>query len=151
MPGPCLSTLLPVMGPATAQFPALSQTLRLSVGASESSVPAATSVESEKLASPGLARPEPPSLAVQAMPTSAACQAASGKMAASLPVRHLRAEVVFVGDANGARAALGNLEAAGKSPGNEETVFEAEHSCTGALARMHHQIFRSIDEYLIHS
>lgn len=79
------------------------------------------------------------------------CRADGGKLAARLPVRHLRAEVVFVGDANGARDALNNLAvaAARRTPRNDETVFEADHSCTGALARMHHEIFQSIDSYLI--
>lgn len=74
MPGACLSILLPSMGPATAQLPALSHMFWLAVRASEFSVPVGTFVESEKLASSGLARPAPLSLALQVMPTSVACQ-----------------------------------------------------------------------------
>jgi len=68
--GAFLSTLLPVTGPADAQLPTASHTLRLAVDADAVSVPAATLVESEKLASEGNLRPEPPSLAVQATATS---------------------------------------------------------------------------------
>src|ERR1043165_3164076 len=77
MVGPFLSTRLPATGPALVQLPTASQTTRLSVEAFESSVPAGTLVESEKLASPAFASPEPPSVAAQAICTSVACQAPS--------------------------------------------------------------------------
>src|SRR5437667_11148834 len=79
MSGALRSTLLPAIGPAVAQLPALSQTWRLSVDAFASSLPAGTLVDSEKLASAGFARPEPLSFAVQGMLTLLACQLPSGE------------------------------------------------------------------------
>src|SRR5256712_2365017 len=76
--GPFLSTLLPVTGPAVAQFPALSQTARVPVAALAVSVPAVTFVISEKEPSAALASPDAMSPEVQAMLTSAACQRPSG-------------------------------------------------------------------------
>ena len=73
MDGAFLSTRLPPIGPAVAQLPSRSHTLRVPVAALAVSVPAGTEVERLKLASAGLARPEPLSLAVQAMLTSFAC------------------------------------------------------------------------------
>src|SRR5438105_7409958 len=77
MVGAFLSTLFPPTGPAVAQLPALSQTLRLLVCALLVSVPDATFVESEKLLSPALASDELPSEAVQPILTSAACHCPS--------------------------------------------------------------------------
>src|SRR5204863_3603373 len=67
------STMIPVIGPAVTQFPALSQTLWLLVEAFAVSVPAGTFVARLKLASAGSARSEPPSDAVHGMLTSVAC------------------------------------------------------------------------------
>ena len=55
--GALRSILLAPNGPTIVQLRALSHTCRLSVNAFASSVPAGTLVESEKEASPGLARP----------------------------------------------------------------------------------------------
>src|SRR5207244_4216887 len=71
------STLLPVIGPAVAQFPTTSHTWCEPVEAFAFSVPAATVVVSEKLASAEAASPEPVSDAVQASETFWACQAES--------------------------------------------------------------------------
>src|SRR6266446_6229101 len=76
--GGFLSTMLPATGPAVAQLPATSQIERVPVCALEVSVPAGTLVLREKVASWGLARPEPASLALQRMLVSLACQRASG-------------------------------------------------------------------------
>src|SRR5258707_779323 len=78
MLGGFLSTMLPLIGPAAAQFPATSQTECVPVAALEVSVPAGTLAVSEKLASAGFTRPEPASLAEQGMLTSAGCQRLSG-------------------------------------------------------------------------
>src|SRR5436190_5686731 len=78
MSGAFLSTLFPPTGPAAAQLPAPSQTVRLPVGALASSVPAATLVESVKFASAAFDKPDPPSLLEQASETSAACHEPSG-------------------------------------------------------------------------
>ncbi len=75
--GPRLSTMLPVMGPAVVQLPAASHTLRLAVAASAVSVPWGTAVARENEPSAGSARPEPTSVAVQAMLTSPACHCPS--------------------------------------------------------------------------
>src|SRR5258705_439397 len=66
------------MGPAEEQFPATSHTVCVPVCAVDVSVPAVTAVKSVKLASAALAKPEPVSLAVQAMLTSLACHEVSG-------------------------------------------------------------------------
>src|SRR4051812_18517867 len=71
--GGFLSTLLPAIGPAVTQLPATSQIAREPVDALALSVPVATFVESEKLASAPLASPESPSLDVHARLTSLAC------------------------------------------------------------------------------
>src|SRR5262249_25653803 len=76
--GAFLSTMMPAMGPAFAQFPARSQIRRLPVSEFAVSVPAGTLVFSVKVASPGFARPDPESLAEQPRVTSVACQSASG-------------------------------------------------------------------------
>src|SRR2546421_298563 len=75
--GALRSILFPPIGPALAQLFTLSHTLRASVGALAVSLPSGTLVESEKLASLLCARPDALSLAVHAIDTSAACQAAS--------------------------------------------------------------------------
>src|SRR5690242_3556664 len=72
--GPFSSTLIPLIGPAVVQLPALSHTLWRPVEAFAVSVPTGTLVVRLKLASAGSARPEPPSDAVHAMLTSVACQ-----------------------------------------------------------------------------
>src|SRR5512143_373892 len=97
MDGAFLSTLLPPIGPAVAQFPSRSHTLRVPVAALAVSVPAGTEVERLKLASAGLARPEPPSPAVQAMLTSFACHWPSA-------VPQLTAGAVVSGVSAGAQA-----------------------------------------------
>src|SRR5688572_6048260 len=74
--GACLSTRLPAIGPATAQFPRASHTSRVAVAASVVCVPEDTAVVSTKLASAGLASPEA-SVAVHAMATSVLCQTPS--------------------------------------------------------------------------
>ena len=66
------------MGPAVEQFPATSHTVCVPVCAVEVSVPGVTAVKSVKLASAELAKPEPVSLAVQAMLMSVACHRVSG-------------------------------------------------------------------------
>ena len=66
------------MGPAVEQFPATSQTACVPVCAIDISVPGVTAVKSVKLASDPLAKPEPVSLAVQAMLMSVACHRVSG-------------------------------------------------------------------------
>src|SRR5207249_2335696 len=77
--GAFLSTMFPETGPAVAKLPTASATGWLPVEAFASSVPAGTLVESEKLASPGLASPEPPSLAVHPIETSVACHVPSAE------------------------------------------------------------------------
>src|SRR5438552_1230126 len=74
MLGPFLSTLLPETGPAVAELPTASATDLLPVDALGVSVLAGTVVLRLNVASAGLARPAPPSEAVQAMLTSAGCQ-----------------------------------------------------------------------------
>src|SRR5688572_32964979 len=59
-----MSILIPPIGPAVAQFPARSQTTRLSVTAAAVSVPAGTEVLSEKEVSAATANP-PLSVALQ--------------------------------------------------------------------------------------
>src|SRR5262245_17103266 len=71
--GPFRSTLFSPIGPAFAQFPARSQTARASVDALAVSVPAGTLVESEKLASDALDKPETASLELQAILASIPC------------------------------------------------------------------------------
>src|SRR5258708_7284456 len=78
MDGGFLSTLLPPMGPAVVQFCARSQTAWGEVCAFAVSVPAATEVAREKLASAPLARPERASDAAQPRVTSPACHRPSG-------------------------------------------------------------------------
>src|SRR5919112_6742463 len=78
-PGPFLSTLLPPTGPAVVVLPTASLTVLLFVWALLVSVPAATSVERLKPSSACGATPDPPSVAVQAMLTSAACQSPSAE------------------------------------------------------------------------
>src|SRR5512142_3299961 len=77
MVGACLSTWLPLIGPAVAELPALSNTLRLFVEALLVSEPLATLVARLKFASAASARLEEASLAVQAMLTSLACHTPS--------------------------------------------------------------------------
>jgi hypothetical protein len=77
--GAFLSIWLPPIGPADAELPTASATVRLPVDAFAVSAPAATLVDNEKLASPALASPEPPSAAVQPIETSAACQTPSAE------------------------------------------------------------------------
>src|SRR6266545_1970809 len=72
--GPFLSTLLPLIGPAVAELPTASPTAWVPVEALASSVSAGTLVDRENLASAGLTKPEPASLAVQAILTSLPCQ-----------------------------------------------------------------------------
>src|SRR5439155_8736 len=72
-----LSTLLPAMGPAVVELLTASATTWLPVEALASSVLAGTEVLRVKVASAGLARPEPPSEALHVMSTSAECQAPS--------------------------------------------------------------------------
>src|SRR5262249_22147131 len=79
MTGPFRSTLLPPIGPAVEQLPDASQTVRLFVTAFAVSLPAPTDVTSENDASAAFARPDPPSVAVQASETLLACQALSGE------------------------------------------------------------------------
>src|SRR5262245_32265031 len=74
MDGTLRSTLLPPTGPAAAQRPALSQTVRLFVAASDCSKPSGTLVFRLKLASVALASPDSASCAVQRMLTLALCQ-----------------------------------------------------------------------------
>ena len=74
-----MSILFPEIGPAVDGFPALSKTVREPVDAFASSVAAGTVVESEKLASAALARPEPPSEAVQAIATLSECHTPSAE------------------------------------------------------------------------
>jgi hypothetical protein len=69
---------MPLIGPAVAQFPALSQTFRLPIEAFAVSVPPGTLVVKVKRASDRLVSPDPLSLAVQTMLTSDACQSPSG-------------------------------------------------------------------------
>src|SRR5690348_11480336 len=87
IPGPFLSTLFPLIGPTVTQLSALSQTLRLLVAAVGVSTPLGTLVTSEKLASAGVASPEPGSgsLAMQAKLTSVACHCPSGAPGKQLP------------------------------------------------------------------
>src|SRR5262245_4682145 len=75
--GAFLSTLLPVIGPAVEQRPALLHTCRLFVAALAVSVPADTLVVNVKLASAAFAKPDSGSLAVHAMLTSLLCHALS--------------------------------------------------------------------------
>src|SRR5688572_33265377 len=77
--GASLSTLMPPIGPATAQLPARSQTSRLSVAASAVSTSVGTAVVRVKVsvAAPSGANP-PSSVAVQSIWTSVACQSPSG-------------------------------------------------------------------------
>src|SRR2546427_5004599 len=77
MLGPFLSILLPETGPAVVELATPSATLRVPVEALVVSVPAGTAVDRLNDASAGLARPEPPSVAVQAMLASVACQTPS--------------------------------------------------------------------------
>lgn len=93
--GRFLSTLLPAMGPACVEWPSASKTVRVLVWALSVSVSAGTFVDSEKLASEVLAKPEPLSLAVQLMLTSLTChrpsaalQLTSGAVVSSLSVGH---------------------------------------------------------------
>src|SRR4030081_2641272 len=88
------STFTPVMGPAVAQLPAASQTLFEPVEAEAVSVPAATAVVSENCAWLGSARPDTPSVAVQARVTSAELQAAGA--AAQLIAGALRSTLMPV-------------------------------------------------------
>jgi hypothetical protein len=85
--------MIPSIGPAVTQFPALSHTLWLFVEAFAVSVPSSTVVMRLKLASAGSARPEPPSNASHGMLTSVAChvdgvgvQAMSGRVASRFTV-----------------------------------------------------------------
>src|SRR5437773_12315619 len=75
--GAFLSTLLPPTGPAIAQLPATSQTLRRSVSACDVSVFAGTLVVKLKDASPADWNPDPESVAVHPRAASTACQAPS--------------------------------------------------------------------------
>src|SRR6266478_3781548 len=77
MVGGFLSTMLPPIVPAFAQFPATSQTECAPVDAFAVSVPVGTFVVREKLASEEFASPEPTSLALHAIVTSAACHTPS--------------------------------------------------------------------------
>ena len=63
--GPFLSTMPPEIGPAVRELPTASARSLLPVEALAVSVPAATLVESAKLASAAFASPEPASWAVQ--------------------------------------------------------------------------------------
>ena len=74
--GALLSTLLPAIGPAVVQLPSWSQIARLLVSAFAVSVPSATLVVSEKLASDGSSRPKA-SDAVHAIVTSVPCHSPS--------------------------------------------------------------------------
>ena len=76
--GDFLSTLLPAIGSALAQFVATSQTWRPSVEAFPSSMLAGTAVVRSNEASEGFARPDSLSLAVQLTVASALCQIPSG-------------------------------------------------------------------------
>ena len=78
MVGGLRSTLIPAIGPAVAQLPALSHTWRLFVDADAVSTPVTTVVDSVKLASPGFASPDPLSDAVQATEMFPECHAESG-------------------------------------------------------------------------
>ena len=82
--GGFLSTSFAVIGPATVQLPALSQTWRLPVAALLVSAPLGTWVESENEASPGFARPDAESDAVHARVTSEACQCPSDEAQATV-------------------------------------------------------------------
>src|SRR6266542_3570323 len=73
MVGAFLSTMLPQTGPAVVELFARSRTAWVPVQALFVSVSAGTLVESEKLASARIARPDRLSKAVQAMLTSVAC------------------------------------------------------------------------------
>ena len=75
--GAFLSTLFPVIGPAVAQLPALSQMALVVVPALAVSVPAPTPVISEKLASLALARWETVSLPVHVSNTLFECHCPS--------------------------------------------------------------------------
>ena len=75
--GALLSTFMPLIGPAVAQFPARSHTWRVPVEAFAVSLPFGTLVDSVKLASDRLARPEPESAAAQVTLWSSARQAPS--------------------------------------------------------------------------
>src|SRR5262245_21325878 len=79
MPGALLSTLLPLIGPAVTELPTASDTARTLVEVLAVSVPADTFVVRLKLESAALARPEPPSAALQAIETSAACHSPSAE------------------------------------------------------------------------
>src|SRR5205814_2561576 len=81
--GAFLSILLPAIGPAVTQLPAVSQTWRASVAAFASSASVGTLVDSEKVAPPGVASPEPSSLALQARLTFPPCQTPAGASQAS--------------------------------------------------------------------
>src|SRR5262245_28769205 len=72
--GALLSTLLLPSGPTAPQLPATSHTVRLFVKAFAVSDPAGTDVVRLKLASAGLAKPDPLSAAVHAKTTSDPCQ-----------------------------------------------------------------------------
>src|SRR5437016_4643831 len=73
MLGTFLSTLLPLIGPAVVALPARSATLRLFVAALAVSLLLGTVVLRVKFAFAAFARPDAPSLAVQAMLTSLTC------------------------------------------------------------------------------
>src|SRR6476469_1970637 len=78
MSGGLRSILFPEIGPADVQLPLTSQTLRLSVFALPSSLPAATDVNRKNDASSGFANPLPAPVAVQASAMLFACHAPSG-------------------------------------------------------------------------
>ena len=73
MSGAFLSILLPPTGPALAQFVMTSQTVRLPVRALAVWLPAGTDVASLNDWAAASANPDPPSVAVQVMFTSAGC------------------------------------------------------------------------------
>ena len=77
MAGGILSTRMPDTGPAMAQFPATSHTVRESVDADAISSPSPTRVVSENALADPTASPDVASDAVHAIVTSAACHAAS--------------------------------------------------------------------------
>src|ERR1051325_9006980 len=69
--------MMPLMGPAWAQLPRLSQMVLLLVRAFAVSMPDDTEVVRMKIASAEFAKPEPLSVAVHAIATSPACQSPS--------------------------------------------------------------------------
>src|SRR4051812_23428814 len=98
MVGALRSTLLPVTGPAVAQLPALSQTCRVPVAALAVSLPAATDVLNEKLASLALARPDVASVAVHAIDTLPACHSESALPQATVGATVSTVSVRLAGD-----------------------------------------------------